>query len=80
MPTTTPYDIRLSPAAQRQIGALPPKHQKTVIKLIEALAINPRPPGSKKIEGMTGLYCEDVDHLRLIYKIEEQEILLLLVK
>ena len=80
MPTTTPYDMRLAPAAQRQIGALPSKHQKTVIKFIEALAINPRPPGAKKIEGMTGLYCEDVDHLHLVYKIEEQEILLLLVK
>jgi mRNA-degrading endonuclease RelE of RelBE toxin-antitoxin system len=47
---------------------------------VEALAINPRPPGVKKIEGMTGLYSEDVDHLRLIYKVEEQEVLLLLIK
>lgn len=77
---TTPYYISISPAAFRHILALPAKKQKTIIKLIEALAINPRPPGAKKVEGMTGLYTQDIDHLRLIYKVEEQEVLLLIVK
>lgn len=78
--TNTPYDIRIAPRALRQILALHEKQQKTIIKLIEALAINPRPPGVNKIEGMTGLYCEAINHHRLIYKVEEQEVLLLLVK
>lgn len=77
---TTPYHIKVAPTAHRQILALSSKFQKTILKLIEALAINPRPPGVKKIDGMTGLYCENVDHIRLIYKVEEQEILLLLIK
>jgi len=78
--TTTPYYIKIAPAASEQIKALSLKHRKLIFKLIEALAVNPRPPGSTKIEGMTGLYCETLNHLRLIYKIEEQEVLLLLVK
>ncbi len=77
---TTPYYIKIAPAAQRQILALSDKYQKMIIKLIEALAVNPRPPGAKKIDGLIGLYSEDVNHLRLIYKVEEQEILLLLIK
>lgn len=77
---TTPYHIKIAPIAQRQIRALPLKFQKPIIKLAEALAINPRPPGAEKIEGMTGLYSQPLQHLRLIYKIEEQEVLLLLVK
>lgn len=77
---TTPYTIKIAPTAQRQIIALSSKHQKTIIKLLEALAINPRPPGAKKITGMTGLYSEAVHHLRLVYKIEDQVLLLLLVK
>ena len=79
-PVTTPYYIKIAPAAARQIKALPVKQSKIIIKLIEALAINPRPPGVQKIEGMTGLYSEAINQSRLIYKIEEQEILLLLVK
>ncbi len=78
--STTPYYIKIAPRALQQIKALSPKHRKLIVKLIEALAINPRPPGTKKIEGMTGLYSESVNHLRLIYKIEELEVLLLLVK
>ena len=77
---TTPYYIRIAPAAYRQIQLLPPKTQKIMIKMVEALAINPRPPGAQKVEGMTGLYCQAINQLRLIYKIDEQEILLLLVK
>lgn len=78
--TNTPYNVKIAPAALRQIQALHAKEQRTLIKLIEALAINPRPPGVEKIEGMIGLYCEDVAQHRLIYKVEEQEVLLLLVK
>ena len=79
-PAITPYLIKIAPAAARQIKALRPKHSKLIIKLIEALAINPRPPDVKKIEGMTGLYSETIDQSRLIYKIEEQEIFILIVK
>ena len=78
--TTTPYNIKIAPTAAQQIQELPPKYRKIIIKLVEALAFNPRPPGVRKIEGMTGLHCEAIDHLRLIYKVEDQEILLLLVK
>ena len=60
--------------------ALTAKYQKIIFKLIETLAVNPRLPGVKKIDGMTGLYSVVVNHLRLIYKVEEHEILLLLIK
>lgn len=77
---TTPYNILIAPAAQRQLYTLPMKQQKIIIKLLEALAINPRPPGAKKIAGMTGLCSESVNNLRLIYKVEDQSLLLLLIK
>ncbi|HTM64292.1 MAG TPA: type II toxin-antitoxin system RelE/ParE family toxin [Gammaproteobacteria bacterium] len=78
--TAAPYDIKIAPAARQQILVLPAKSQKMIFKIVEAIAINPRPHGAKKIEGMTGLYSSSVEHIRLIYKIEEQEILVLLVK
>lgn len=77
---TTPYHIKIAPTAQRQFYALPHKHQKMLVAVVEALAINPRPPGVQKIEGMTGLYSEPANSLRLVYKVEDQEVLLLLIK
>jgi mRNA interferase RelE/StbE len=77
---TTPYHVKIAPTASRHMKALASKHQKIIIKLIEALAINPRPPGAKKIDGMAGLYSEAVNQHRLVYKIEDQEVLILLIK
>ena len=77
---TTPYHVRIAPTAVAQIKALSAKQQKIIVKLAEALAINPRPPGAKKIEGMTGLYSEMVNQQRLVYRVEDQEVLILLVK
>ena len=77
---TSPYHIRIAPAARQHILALPHKTQRIILKLVEALAINPRPPGVKKIDGMTGLHSDQVENIRLVYKIEEHEVLLLLVK
>ena len=77
---TTPYSIKIAPAALRQILALDARHQKDILRLIEALAVNPRPPGVQKIEGMTGLNSHSINHLRLIFKVDEQDILLLLIK
>lgn len=77
---TTPYHVQIAPLARRQIHALPEKHQKSVIKIIEALAINPRPPGGHKIEGMMGLYKQTLPTVQLVYKIEDQEVLILIVK
>lgn len=75
-----PYHIKIAPRAHQQILHLTHKHQKNVLKMIETLAINPRAPGAAKIEGMTGLYYQELAPLRMIYKIEEQEVLVLVVK
>lgn len=77
---TTPYHVKLAPAAYLQLQAFSLKQQKLLLRLIETLAVNPRPEIAKKIEGMTGLYSQAVSQNRLIYKIEDQDILLLLIK
>lgn len=77
---TSPYYVQIAPTARRQFNALPLKSRKVIFKMVEALAVNPRPPGAKKIDGMTGLYRHKIEQIRLVYKIDEMEILLLLVK
>ncbi|MDR3491343.1 MAG: type II toxin-antitoxin system RelE/ParE family toxin [Gammaproteobacteria bacterium] len=77
---TKPYHVKIAPQAAIDIKLLPPKQIRLLVKFVEALAVNPRPPGAKKVEGMIGLYCEHIQHHRVIYKIEEQDVLILLVK
>lgn len=77
---TAPYHIKLSPAAFRYLKTLNHKQQKILVHLIETLAINPRPPGVNRIEGMIGLYRDTIDHSEIIYKVEDQEVLILIIK
>jgi mRNA-degrading endonuclease RelE of RelBE toxin-antitoxin system len=77
---TMPYVIQIAPPARRQIIELETKHQKIVIKVIEALMVNPRPPGVNRVEGMTGLYCQVIEAYRIIYKIDEQTVIILVIK
>lgn len=72
-----PYDVKFAPAAKRDILAMENKAQKDIIKMIETLAMNPRPPGARKLEGLTGLLIHPLNGFRLIYKVEDQAIFVL---
>lgn len=76
----TPYIVQVAPRAALQWQDLSSKFQRKLIKFFATLQINPRPPGVEKIEGLTGLYSQDVDHLRVIYKVLEHEIMVLIIK
>jgi mRNA interferase RelE/StbE len=77
---TVPYHVKISPAVSKYIHKLGTKHQKLVMKIIETLSINPRPLGAVKIDGLMGLYKQNLGFFHLIYKVEEQEVLVLLIK
>lgn len=77
---TTPYTIKIAPRSKVALEIIPLKHRRLLLKFIEALCINPRPPGAKKIEGMMGLYSQMMESTKIIYKVEEQEVLILLIK
>ena len=75
-----PYIIQIAPSAARQWSKLSAKFQRTLIKFFSTLQVNPRPLGAQKIEGLTGLYSQDLEHLRILYKVLEQEIMVLIIK
>lgn len=76
----TPYGICLAPRIVKELRLLTPARRKLVFRVAEALAINPRPPGATRIEGMSGLYSDAVEDLRLVYKIEDQNLILLFIR
>ena len=75
-----PYTIQVAPYAAQQWSQLPMRLQRKLVKFLSALQVNPRPTGAEKIEGLTGLYAQEVDHMRIIYKILEQDIMVLIIK
>jgi len=64
--------------AERRIRRLPKDLIKRLRKAIDALGDNPRPPGYKKLVGMD-LYRIRVGNWRVIYTIEDDQLIVLVV-
>ena len=66
------YSIRFKKSAEKEFEKLPSHSIQRVAKAIDALAANPRPVGSKKLEGQKeSLWRVRVGDYRIIYFIEE---------
>jgi mRNA interferase RelE/StbE len=74
------YTIEFSSTAERQFKKLSVQHQKRLTPKINALAENPRPSGMKKLEGEDDLYRVRVGDYRIIYQIQDDKLIVLVVK
>ena len=66
--------------AVRDLAAIPAAILKRVDTCILALAEDPLPPGVKKLRNSDGLYRVRVSDYRIIYRIEQEILTILVVK
>lgn len=74
------YAILLAPPAERQLRSFAPAIQKRLVKRMKTLQHNPRPQGVKKLVGADNLYRIREGDYRIIYTIQDDELILLVVK
>lgn len=74
-----PYTVVLRPPAQRAIKKLPNEIQSRIIKKIESLESNPRPPGCEKIAGAENLWRVRTGDYRILYEIVEDRLTIFIV-
>ncbi|MBI4229423.1 MAG: type II toxin-antitoxin system RelE/ParE family toxin [Planctomycetes bacterium] len=74
------YRVELTQSARRDLDSLLPEIFKRVDQRIRALALDPRPPGVKKMQGPGGLYRVRVGDYRIVYRIQDRILLVLIVK
>lgn len=65
------WEVRFKPSGLREFQALPAQVQVRVGKRFDALAGNPRLPGSIKLEDGEGYYRLRVGDYRIIYAIDD---------
>ena len=66
------YKIRIKRSAAKEIEAIAQKRDRQrVVKKIESLSDDPRPPGSEKLAGKSDLYRVRVGTYRILYAIED---------
>lgn len=65
------YQVVIDQYAQKQLEKIFPPHFNRVIKAINQLSGNPRPPGCKKLTARPG-YRIRVGDYRIIYTVEDK--------
>ncbi len=74
------YTIEFRPRALRDLKGLPRDVQRRILKHIEDLADDPRPPGVKKLSGAEDLYRIRIGDYRVIYQIRDKVLLVVVVR
>lgn len=73
------YRVRIAKAAERDLKSLPIAVLRSVGTAIDALAATPRPQGCEKLAGATDLYRVRVGTYRIVYRIQDRVLLVLVV-
>ena len=74
------YTVFLTKAAAKDLAAVPKKTLQQIDRTIQALADNPRPQGSLKLQGTDDLYRIRRGAFRIIYKIEDEALIVTVVR
>jgi mRNA interferase RelE/StbE len=74
------YRIEVSATAERQIRKLPHADQVRVIRVIQALASNPRPAGCRKLSGYDDVFRVRIGRYRVLYSVEDRRLLVIVLK
>ena len=74
------YRLKITETAKREIDRLPGNIRQRVRKIIDNLAEEPSPKGAKELRGMPGRYRIRVERWRIIYRVDETELLVLLLR
>jgi len=74
------YRISIKRSAVKEIEAIPQKKERQrIIRRIGQLAVEPRPSGSKKLSGHNKYRIRQGAY-RIIYEIEDKELIVVVVK
>ena len=75
-----PYSVQLAPVAKRQLRKLDRSIQERVVRRLEKLEKDPRPPGVEKLEGDESTYRIRMGEYRIVYEIQEKVLVVLVLK
>ena len=74
------YRVDFAKQAAKQLKALSPQEQQRIKSKIDALVDSPRPDAVVKLSGEDDLYRIRVGDYRIIYRIQDNHLLILVLK
>ena len=74
-----PYRLGFKPSVERDLKKIPANSRLRILRRIEALAANPRPSGTKKIEDPS-TYRVRQGSYRIVYEVDDQKRIMTIFK
>lgn len=74
------YRITFKSSAAKELGKLDKQTQRRILTAIDALALDPRPSGVKKLRAEFDQYRIRVGHYRVVYEIADGELHILVLR
>jgi len=74
------YKIQISASAEKSLRKVPVKDMLRLVQVIQALAVNPRPAGARKLAGEENTFRVRQGSYRVIYEVKDQVLLILVLK
>jgi mRNA interferase RelE/StbE len=73
------YELRFKKSVARDLRGIPQKEVARILKRIEALRSDPRPPGAEKLSTLERYRLRQGNY-RIVYEIRDHELIVLVVK
>ena len=73
------YKVYIKPSAVKEIESLPKKDRARIVKKIQGLAVDPRPPGYERLTGKEK-YRVRQGRYRIVYSVTDKELIVIVVK
>ncbi len=74
------YNILYKKSVEKELRKLPKSTLTAIVSKIQKLAENPKPNGSVKLRGATNLYRIRFSDYRIIYRINDGELVIIVIK
>jgi mRNA interferase RelE/StbE len=74
------YRVEVSATAERQLRKLSRPDQVRLIRSMQALSNDPRPPGCRKLSGYEDVFRIRVGRYRILYSIEDRRLVIIVLK
>lgn len=74
------HKVLISPAARRDLKRIRGPERRRISAAIDGLADEPRPPGAAKLVGEVKLYRVRVGDFRIVYTVEDDRLIVLVVR
>jgi mRNA interferase RelE/StbE len=74
------YELRVKPSVAKDSRGISKAQVKRVLNRMGALSDDPRAPGCEKLAGNAELYCVRQDVYRIVYTIDDQQVIVEVVR